>query len=73
MAYLPASSTEDTAMSVCLTPEELGLITGRTYLNAQLRTLGALGIDYDVHPDGSIHISTAHAEKLLGLKMKKAN
>ena len=58
-------------MAICLTHEELVLITGRKYRDAQLRALRALGIGYKERFDGKIVVSTTHAEKLLGFKMKR--
>lgn len=41
-------------------------LTGKVHRDSQLRVLTALGITHKVRPDGSILVSEAHVERLLG-------
>lgn len=41
-------------------------LTGRKHRDAQRRVLVALGIEHKVRPDGSLAVSAAHAEQVLG-------
>lgn len=49
-----------------LTGTQLRSLTGKTHRDAQLRVLMALGVTHKVRPDGSILVSEAHVERLLG-------
>lgn len=45
---------------------QLFKLTKRRHRDAQLRVLVALGVEHKVRPDGSIVVSEAHVERLLG-------
>lgn len=45
---------------------ELRRLTGKIHRDAQLVVLVALGITHKVRPDGSILVSEAHVQRLLG-------
>lgn len=49
-----------------LSSEQLRGLTGKKHRDAQLRVLVALGVTHKVRPDGSIIVSEAHVERLLG-------
>lgn len=49
-----------------LTPEEVAELTGRQRSDAQLRALRFMGIEHRVRPDGSLAVSRAHVEAILG-------
>ncbi len=49
-----------------LTREEVSELTGRTQRAAQARVLRGMGIEHRVRPDGTIAVSRAHVERLLG-------
>jgi hypothetical protein len=49
-----------------LTPAELAELTQRTRKDAQVRVLRFMGIEHRVRPDGSVAVSRAHVEAVLG-------
>jgi len=51
-----------------LSPEELAELTRKTQHRAQKRVLDALGVTSRVRPDGSLVVSRAHVEEVLGTK-----
>jgi len=57
---------------VVLTPEELEGLTGRHTKPAQRRQLTAMGISFAIRADGSIAVSKAHAEQVLGGQIGEA-
>lgn len=49
-----------------LTPEELVALTGKHRSDAQVKVLRAMGIEHRPRPDGTLAVSRAHVEHLLG-------
>lgn len=49
-----------------LDDDELELLTKKKHRDAQVRVLVAAGIKHIVRPDGSIIVSRAHVEHILG-------
>lgn len=49
-----------------LTDAELEALTKRKHRDAQRAALVALGVEHKVRPDGSLIVSAAHIERLLG-------
>ncbi|WP_326527329.1 DUF4224 domain-containing protein [Dokdonella sp.] len=54
-----------------LNPDELETLTARKTKPAQRRQLLALGIHFAMRADGSIVVSKAHAESILGTQEKQ--
>ncbi len=55
-------------MSICLTYEEIFELTGRKHCDAQRTALVRMGIDHIVRPDGSLVVSRALVNRLLGVE-----
>jgi hypothetical protein len=49
-----------------LSPAEIRELTGRSRRDAQARALRGMGIEHKVRPDGTIAVSRAHVERVLG-------
>lgn len=54
-----------------LTHEQLIALTGRSRKDAQVKNLRFMGIEYRLRPDGSIAVSSAHVEQVLGFVAPK--
>ena len=63
-----ADLCESTMTAVLLTPDELVAITLRERPSAQARVLRRLGVPFLSHPDGSLLVSRASVEAVLGGK-----
>lgn len=50
-------------MSLCLSPDEIKEVTGKTKYSAQQRVLRALGIESKLRPDGSVLVDRVHYEE----------
>lgn len=55
-----------------LTAEEIAQLTDRTQRRAQRAVLNFMGIEHKVRPDGSLVVSRAHVEKMLGAQLPAA-
>lgn len=55
-----------------LTPEEVAELTNRRRSAAQARALNAMGIEHRRRPDGSIVVSRAHVDAMLGVATASA-
>lgn len=49
-----------------LTDEELKDLTGRSRKASQVQVLRFMGIEHRIRPDGSVAVSRAHVEQVLG-------
>lgn len=49
-----------------LSKQEIEVLTGRTRRDAQIRILRFMGIEHRVRPDGSVAVSRAHVECVMG-------
>lgn len=56
---------------ICLTDEEIEMVTRKTQHAAQARELNRLGIDHKVRSDGSVLVFRSQADPA-GRKIKKA-
>lgn len=52
--------------SFLISPTEIRELTGRSRRDAQARALRGMGIEHKVRPDGTIAVSRAHVERVLG-------
>ena len=52
-------------MSLCLSKEELVMLTGKERFQAQGRVLRHLGICHNTRPDGSIVVDRSHYETIV--------
>lgn len=55
-----------TGGSIVLSPTELAAMTKRERPKAQARVLRGLGVPFAAHPDGTLLVSRASAEAVLG-------
>ena len=55
-----------------LTPDELTELTGRRRSDAQARVLRFMGIEHRRRPDGSLAVSSAHVDALLGVTQERS-
>lgn len=53
-------------VSLILSSEEIVLITGRRRTSSQARAFALMGIKYRLRPNGSIVVSRAHFEGMMG-------
>lgn len=49
-----------------LSTAEIRDLTGRTHYDAQAKAMRGMGIVHKVRPDGTIAVSRAHVERVLG-------
>lgn len=53
-------------MTFLLSPTEIRDLTGRRRRDAQANALRGMGIEHKVRPDGTVAVSRAHVERVLG-------